>query len=226
MSLTDLSNALAEAAEVAGGSVVRLGRRGRDVSGTVLSAEGHVIAIDHTVEGDEVELGLPDGGTTKARVVGRDPGTDLTPAGLRGAKRIDTTTGFSPFTRRAVGPRPRDPRARLPSGSGGPSRGPGTMRAHPRTARARPGFASDRGCSRCPHTPRRLTRRSRRSYRCRRPRRRPSERSLRSPGAARGADPQARPQRAGSLPRLRAALPGVRHHTIGTITTSRPRRGK
>jgi serine protease DegQ len=36
-----------------------------------------VLAISHTVELDEVELGLPDGGTTRAQVVGRDPATDL-----------------------------------------------------------------------------------------------------------------------------------------------------
>ena len=77
MRVTDLSNALAEAVEAAGRSVVRVERRGRDVSGAVLSAEGDVMAINHTVEGDELEIGLPDGGTTKARVVGRDPSTDL-----------------------------------------------------------------------------------------------------------------------------------------------------
>jgi serine protease DegQ len=77
MNPMDISNALAEVVEGAGRSVVRVEGRGRAVSGTVFSGEGHVIAIDHTVERDEVELGLPDGATAQARVVGRDPGTDL-----------------------------------------------------------------------------------------------------------------------------------------------------
>jgi S1-C subfamily serine protease len=78
MNATDLSNALSELVEGAGRSVVRVRvEGGRGVSGTVFSDKGHVIAINHTVERDEAELGLPDGGTARAQVVGRDPGTDL-----------------------------------------------------------------------------------------------------------------------------------------------------
>jgi S1-C subfamily serine protease len=78
MNATDLSNAVSELVEAAGRSVVRVRvEGGRGVSGTVFSEKGHVIAINHTVERDEAELGLPDGGTAKARVVGRDTGTDL-----------------------------------------------------------------------------------------------------------------------------------------------------
>jgi S1-C subfamily serine protease len=77
MNLADLSNALSELVEVAGRSVVRVEGRGRGVSGSVFSDKGHVIAINHTVERDEVDLGLPGGGTARARVVGRDPSTDL-----------------------------------------------------------------------------------------------------------------------------------------------------
>ena len=77
MNATELSNALADVVEGAGKSVVRVEGSSRAVSGSVFSDNGHVVAINHTVERDEVELGLPDGGTAKARVVGRDPGTDL-----------------------------------------------------------------------------------------------------------------------------------------------------
>jgi len=78
MNLQDLSKSLADAVESVGRSVVRVEGRSRPVSGTVFSAEGHVIAISHTVEHDEdVECGLPDGRTARGKVLGRDPGTDL-----------------------------------------------------------------------------------------------------------------------------------------------------
>ena len=76
-SLVELSGALADAAESAGRSVVRVEGRARPVSGTLLSAEGHVVAIGHTLEHDDVVLGLADGSTVRASVVGRDAGTDL-----------------------------------------------------------------------------------------------------------------------------------------------------
>ena len=77
MNSTSLSNLLADVVEAASHSVVRVEGRGRAVSGTVFSDKGHVVAINHTVERDVVELGLPDGDTAPARVVGRDPSTDL-----------------------------------------------------------------------------------------------------------------------------------------------------
>lgn len=76
--VVELSDALAAAVESAARSVVRVAGRARAVSGTVLSAEGHVVAISHTVERDEdVEIGLPDGREVRAAVVGRDGATDL-----------------------------------------------------------------------------------------------------------------------------------------------------
>lgn len=77
MNLMDLSNQLSELVAGASRSVVRVEGRGRGVSGSVFSDKGHVIAINHTVERDEAELGLPVGGTARARVVGRDASTDL-----------------------------------------------------------------------------------------------------------------------------------------------------
>jgi S1-C subfamily serine protease len=75
--LAELSGALADAVASAGRSVVRVEGRSRPVSGTLLSAEGHVVAIGHTLEHDAVVLGLADGSTVRASVVGRDAGTDL-----------------------------------------------------------------------------------------------------------------------------------------------------
>src|SRR5262249_20212313 len=73
-----LSASLAAAVEKAGGGVVRvLGRRAPS-SGVVWSVDGLVLAAHHSVEWDEgIEVGLPDGVTTGAELVGRDPTTDL-----------------------------------------------------------------------------------------------------------------------------------------------------
>jgi S1-C subfamily serine protease len=77
MNPIELSGALADAVETAERSVVRLQGRGRPVSGTVFSEKGHVVAISHTIDGNEVDVGLPDGRSVSARVIGRDPATDL-----------------------------------------------------------------------------------------------------------------------------------------------------
>jgi S1-C subfamily serine protease len=75
----DLSNALAAIVRAAGGHVVRVEARHRmPSSGIVWSAEGVVVTAEHTVEKDEdVTLGLPDGRSVPATLVGRDPGTDI-----------------------------------------------------------------------------------------------------------------------------------------------------
>ena len=77
--LAALSDGLAAAVEKAGASVVRVdARRRQAASGVVWSADGIVVTADHVLERDEdVKLGLPDGRTVAATVVGRDPGTDL-----------------------------------------------------------------------------------------------------------------------------------------------------
>jgi len=74
-----LSSSLAAVVEAAAPSVVRVdGHRRVWSSGTVWSADGVVIGAHHALEVDEgVEVGLADGKTVKANVVGRDPGTDL-----------------------------------------------------------------------------------------------------------------------------------------------------
>jgi S1-C subfamily serine protease len=76
--LTDFSNGLADAAQTAGQSVVRVdARRRMPASGIAWSAD-LVVTAHHVVERDEaIGIGLPDGGQASAIVVGRDPTTDL-----------------------------------------------------------------------------------------------------------------------------------------------------
>lgn len=77
--LSDLSNALAAATENAGAGVVRVEARPRlPASGIVWSADGVIVTAHHIVEQeDNIAIGLPDGKTTTAQLVGRDPTTDL-----------------------------------------------------------------------------------------------------------------------------------------------------
>lgn len=76
--LHNLSNGLAAAVETSGKSVVRVDARPRlPASGTVW-ADGVVVTAHHVVEvEDDITLGLPDGQTVAATLVGRDPTTDL-----------------------------------------------------------------------------------------------------------------------------------------------------
>ena len=78
-SLESLSGELVAAVESAGPSVVRVeGGRRTPSSGVVWSAEGLIAASHHAVDIDEeLPTGLSDGRTMTARVVGRDPGSDL-----------------------------------------------------------------------------------------------------------------------------------------------------
>src|SRR4051794_39128704 len=75
----DLSELLATVVEKAGGSVVQVSaRRGIGSSGVVWSADGVVVAADHNIQREEdITVGLPDGGTVPARLVGRDSSTDV-----------------------------------------------------------------------------------------------------------------------------------------------------
>ena len=77
--LASLSNALAQTVEKAGSNVVRVeGRRRLPASGIVWSADGVVVTAHHVVQReDNIGLGLSDGTTVSARLVGRDPTTDL-----------------------------------------------------------------------------------------------------------------------------------------------------
>ena len=76
--LTQLSAALATAVSQADSSIVRVeGRRRLGATGIVW-ADGVIITANHVVNRDEhLKIGLPDGSTTSATLVGRDPSTDL-----------------------------------------------------------------------------------------------------------------------------------------------------
>ena len=97
--LSGLSDDLANAVERAGAAVVRVdARRRQAASGVVWNAEGAVVTADHVVERDEdVTVGLPDGSRVPAKIVGRDPGTDLA------VLRIDAS-GLAPIEQ---GPSPK-----------------------------------------------------------------------------------------------------------------------
>lgn len=77
--LADLSNALAAAVESAGASVVRVEARPRfPASGIVWSSDGVIVTAHHIVEEEEnINIGLADGRTATAKLVGRDPTTDI-----------------------------------------------------------------------------------------------------------------------------------------------------
>lgn len=78
-SLNALSDALADAVEAAGASVVRVeARRRLPASGIVWSADGLIVTADHVVQVDEgIRVGLPGGETVPAALVGRAPQLDL-----------------------------------------------------------------------------------------------------------------------------------------------------
>ncbi|MCC7367039.1 MAG: trypsin-like peptidase domain-containing protein [Chloroflexi bacterium] len=77
--LAAFSDALADAVAQAGQSIVRVdGRHRQSASGIVWSASGLIVTADHVVErDDDLGVGLPDGRTVRARLVGRDPSSDL-----------------------------------------------------------------------------------------------------------------------------------------------------
>lgn len=77
--LQNLSNALAQTVASASPSIVRVeGRRRLAASGIVWSADGLIVTAHHTVQKEEgLQVGLPDGQTVAAVLVGRDPTTDL-----------------------------------------------------------------------------------------------------------------------------------------------------
>lgn len=77
--LQNLSNALAQTVAAASPSIVRVeGRRRLAASGIVWSADGLIVTAHHTVQKEEgLQVGLPDGQTVAATLVGRDPTTDL-----------------------------------------------------------------------------------------------------------------------------------------------------
>ncbi len=77
--LESFSDALAGAVEAAGPSIVRVaGRRRLPATGVVFSSDGIIVTAHHVLEQDDnIGIGLADGRTVTATVVGRDPTTDV-----------------------------------------------------------------------------------------------------------------------------------------------------
>src|SRR5574341_147529 len=77
--LQKFSDGLAAAVEKAAQSTVTVDARGRvPATGIVWSADGEILTADHVVQRDEgINVTLPDGTTHIAKVLGRDPGSDL-----------------------------------------------------------------------------------------------------------------------------------------------------
>jgi S1-C subfamily serine protease len=77
--LTQISREMAAAVAAASPGVVRVeARRRLPASGVVWSADGLIVTAHHVVEQEEnIGVGLGDGRTAPAKLVGRDPTTDL-----------------------------------------------------------------------------------------------------------------------------------------------------
>lgn len=76
---SQLSDAMANAVKTASASLVRVdARRRMSASGVVWSADGLIVTANHVVERDDkIQIGLPNGTTVAATVVGRDPRVDV-----------------------------------------------------------------------------------------------------------------------------------------------------
>ena len=77
--LAQLSEAMADAVETAGASVVTVKARRRfPATGVVWTADGVIVTSDHVIEReDRIEVGLPGGESVSASIAGRDPGSDI-----------------------------------------------------------------------------------------------------------------------------------------------------
>ena len=77
--LVQFSSELADAVELAArGSVTVHARRRMSATGIVWSNDGVIVTADHVVEQDEdITVTLPDGSTVPAKLLGRDPGSDV-----------------------------------------------------------------------------------------------------------------------------------------------------
>src|SRR4051812_21294879 len=77
--LKNLSSDLADVVQTAGASIVRVeARRRMPASGVIWSADGLIVTSHHVVErNDNIKIGLPDGKSVSATLVGRDPSTDI-----------------------------------------------------------------------------------------------------------------------------------------------------
>ena len=92
------SDQLARAVERAGLSIVRVdARRRQAASGIAWAAEGVILTADHVLEREEdLGVALPDGRTVAAKIVGRDPGTDIALLKVEGASLTPIEQGPTP----------------------------------------------------------------------------------------------------------------------------------
>ncbi len=93
-SFKQLSSAMADASSALDASLVRVeGRRRMPATGIVWSAE-IIITANHVLEFEEnIVIGLPDGTTAHAKLVGRDPQNDLAVLKVEGGKMQPATWG-------------------------------------------------------------------------------------------------------------------------------------
>src|SRR5437867_11542347 len=77
--LESISDAIVDVTEKISPSVVRIGAgRWRGGTGTVWTKDGHIVTSNHVVgHMREVEVGFSDGTKSTAKVVGRDPFSDI-----------------------------------------------------------------------------------------------------------------------------------------------------
>lgn len=101
-SLIELSNGFAEAVENVGNSIVSVNEGGQaGVSGTIWR-DGLVVTAEHTIRDQrELTIELPDGKSSTASVVGRDPTTDV--ALLRLKDDVPAAADFLDVTQIRVG---------------------------------------------------------------------------------------------------------------------------
>lgn len=101
--LQTLSDATAAIVESAGRGVLRVeARRRLPASGFAWSADGVIVTAHHVVEQDDnIEIGLPDGKTATAKLVGRDPTTDI--AVLRAEQTTLTPLALAEISNLRVG---------------------------------------------------------------------------------------------------------------------------
>lgn len=94
---TELSEAMADAAERAGQSTVLVDARRRIPASGIAIAKDLILTADHVVERDEdIRILLGDGTETTARLAGRDPGTDLAVLKLDSAQAAPAQVAKTP----------------------------------------------------------------------------------------------------------------------------------
>lgn len=94
---TELSEAMADAAERAGRSTVLVDARRRIPASGIAIAKDLILTADHVVERDEdIRTIFGDGTETTARLAGRDPGTDLAVLKLDSASAVPAEIAKSP----------------------------------------------------------------------------------------------------------------------------------